>query len=142
MSDPRTIMSQDFLFADRAVAGRQLAQRLSSREWADVAVFALPRGGVPVALEVARALDAPLDLALVRKIGAPGNPELALAAVVDGEHPRMVVNEDVLIASRVNAGYLEREAARELKEIERRRRLYVGDRPRDRPGRQNRDCGR
>ncbi len=58
-------------------------------------VYALPRGGVPVALEIARALHAPLDLILVRKIGAPGAPELALGAVVDGEHPQTVVNEEV-----------------------------------------------
>lgn len=72
-------------FADRTEAARQLASVLVKRGWSDPVVLALPRGGVPVALQVARALDAPLDLVMVRNIGLPGQPEVALASVVDGE---------------------------------------------------------
>jgi len=91
-------------------------------------VLALPRGGVPVAIEVAKALRAPLDLVLVRKIGAPGHPELGLGAVVDGAHPQLVINNDLIAELRVPASYLEAEAERQLQEIERRRKCYLGDR--------------
>ena len=84
-----------YVFSDRSEAGRMLAERLVEKGYTKPVVLALPRGGVPVAAEVARALDAPLDLVLVRKIGVPHQPELALAAVVDGAHPELVVNEDV-----------------------------------------------
>lgn len=117
-------------FADRAEAGRRLAEKLVAMGLEDVIVYALPRGGVPVALEIARALQAPLDLALVRKIGAPGNPELALAAVIDGDHPQLVVNESVMRMTGASRDWLEREGARELAEIERRRRLYFRGRTR------------
>jgi len=120
-------------FIDRAQAGRLLADRLSSRDLGGTIVYALPRGGVPVAFEVALRLDAPLDLALVRKIGAPGQPELALAAVVDGDHPRVVVNEAVRRATHASSAYLEEGRARELAEIERRRKLYFGSRRRPDP---------
>lgn len=79
-------------FSDRAEAGCRLGEVLADRVHGDVIVYAIPRGGTVVALEVARALGAPLDLALVRKIGAPGNPEVALAAVIDGRHPHTIVN--------------------------------------------------
>ena len=91
-------------------------------------VYALPRGGVLVALEIARALRAPLDLVLVRKIGAPGAPEVALGAVVDGEHAQTVINEEVRRRSGADDVFLERARARELAELERRRSLYLGDR--------------
>lgn len=91
-------------------------------------VYALPRGGVPVGLEIARALHAPLDLILVRKIGAPGAPEVALGAVVDGENPQTVINEEVQRRSGANDIFLERARARELAEIERRRSHYLGGR--------------
>ncbi len=84
-------------------------------------VYALPRGGVPVAAEVARALGAPLDLILVRKIGAPGAPEVALGAIVDGAIPQTVINEDVRRRSGADDAWLERARARELVELERRR---------------------
>ena len=116
------------LFADRTEAGRQLAEQVVASGETDAIVYALPRGGVPVALEVARALDAPLDLVLVRKIGAPGHPEVALAAVVDGGFPQMVVNEAVQRMSGASPLYLAREKALALAEIERRRRLYFGNR--------------
>jgi predicted phosphoribosyltransferase len=110
-----------------------LAQKLAPLELKDAIIYALPRGGVPVALEIAQVLKARLDLSLVRKIGAPGHPELALAAVVDGDRPHVVVNENVQQMTGASAAYIEREGARELAEIERRRALYLGGRPRPDP---------
>lgn len=118
------------MFADRADAGRQLAERLKRFKSKNPVVLALPRGGVPIGCEVAAALDAPMDLILVRKIGAPGQPELALGAVVDGARPELVVNEDVKAMLRVSDEYIAREEARQLAEIKRRRKLWLGDRPR------------
>jgi putative phosphoribosyl transferase len=117
-------------FTDRCDAGRLLAARLSAMNLARPVVYALPRGGVPVGLEIARALNAPLDLVLVRKIGSPGAPELALGAVVDGENPQTVINEDVRRASSADAAFLARALRRELAEIERRRAFYLEGRPR------------
>jgi erythromycin esterase-like protein/predicted phosphoribosyltransferase/dienelactone hydrolase len=123
------------LFADRADAGRRLAARLKARALPlrDPVVYALPRGGVPVAVEIASVLNAPIELLLVRKIGAPLAPELALAAVVDGEEAQTVVNEDVARLTGADAAYLERTRRRELEEIERRRAAYLGGRPRVSP---------
>lgn len=118
------------IFRNRKDAGIQLARELLRFKGADPVVLALPRGGVPVAFEVARALEAPLDLVLVRKIGAPYQPELAVAAVVDGEKMELVVNEDVVAALAVSRIYIEQQAAREVEEIERRRRLYLQGRDR------------
>lgn len=118
------------IFSDRADAGRRLGEALVDRVHGDVIICAIPRGGVPVALEVARALEAPLDLALVRKIGAPGNPEVALAAVIDGDHPRTVINEDIVRLTGASPDWLDRERNAALAEIERRRRLYFGGRGR------------
>jgi len=92
---------------------------------ADPVIFALPRGGVPVAAEVARALNAPLDLLLVRKIGVPWQPELALAAVVDGDDPQVVIDEEVQEQSGVSRTYIDGEAKEQLREIERRRAVYL-----------------
>ena len=78
------------MFSNREDAGRQIAAELLKQSYEDPVVFALPRGGVPVAAEVAEALGAPLDLILVRKIGAPRNPEVALAAIVEGDPPDTV----------------------------------------------------
>jgi putative phosphoribosyl transferase len=89
-------------------------------------IYALPRGGVPLGVEIARALHAPLDIVLVRKIGAPGAPELALAAVVDGENPQMVVNEDVRQQTGASDAFLEGGRRAQLAEIERRRERYLG----------------
>ena len=94
-----------------------------------VVVFALPRGGVPVALKVAKALRAPLDLALVRKIGLPFYRELAMGAVIDGEKPAIVRNEDVIASQRISDKEFRKCCEHELEEIRRRRRLYLGDRP-------------
>ncbi len=92
-------------------------------------VYALPRGGVPVAAPVAAALHAPLDLLLVRKIGVPTHPELAAASIVDGEKPDLVVNEDIIKATGLTDAEIASMAQRELREIERRRKLYLPDRP-------------
>ena len=88
-------------------------------------MLALPRGGVPIAVLVARALSAPLDLLLVRKIGLPWQPELALAAVVDGEPPELVIDEEVQRSADLEPGYIESEAVKEIREIARRRALYL-----------------
>ena len=112
-------------FVDRAEAGRRLGQRLAASKLIDPVVMALPRGGVPVAAEVARALHAPLDLLMVQKIGAPGQRELAVAAVVDGNPPEIVVDEVSLRLSGADRAYVDAEAAQALLEIERRRALYL-----------------
>ena len=103
---------------------RSLATRRNSP-----VVLALPRGGVPVAAEVAAALDAPLDLILVRKIGVPFQPELAMGAVVDGREPVIVRNEDVISLTGVSEQEFNATRDQQLAEIERRRKLYLGDRP-------------
>lgn len=118
------------MFTNRTDAGRQLARALGHLHGREAVVLALPRGGVPVAAEIAAALHAPLDLVLVRKIGVPGRPELAAGAVVDGDRSEIVLNEEILAAAGVSHAYVERCAALELKEIERRRRLYLSGRPR------------
>ena len=114
------------MFKDRRDAGRRLARALERFKSANPIVLALPRGGVPVGFEVAEHLRAPLDLLLVRKIGAPGHEELALGAVVDGLHPQVVVNQEVMDMIHPPRGYFEAAEKRELAEIERRRRLYLG----------------
>jgi putative phosphoribosyl transferase len=117
------------LFSDRRDAGKRLAQALAQYRESNPVVLALPRGGVPVGFEVAKALEAPLDVLIVRKIGAPGHPELGIGAVIDGSEPQLVLNEDVIRQVRPPAAYIEAEKRRQLAEIERRRRRYVGDRP-------------
>ena len=113
-------------FTDREEAGRLLAARVAALRLRNPVVYALPRGGVPVAAEVANALHAPLDLVLVRKIGAPGQPELALGAVVDGDAPEMVLNAEIVAATGASEAFIEAARRRELAEIERRRRRYLG----------------
>jgi putative phosphoribosyl transferase len=115
-------------FVNRIEAGQKLAKALDSYKNQRAVVLALPRGGVPVAAEVATALDAPLDLILVRKIGVPYQPELAMGAVVDGGEPVVVRNEDVFRLSGVNETDFNKIRDQELAEIERRRKLYLGDR--------------
>ena len=96
--------------------------------------IALPRGGVPVAAEVAKRLGAPLDVAFVRKLGAPDQPELAVGAVADGEAPEIVLNAELVETLGLNEDYIAAAAARELAAIEQRRRAYAGLRPGIEPG--------
>ena len=115
-------------FFDRSDAGRQLAKALDRYRREDVVVLALPRGGVPVAAEVAAHLKAPLDLLLVRKIGVPDQPELAMGAVIDGAEPVVVRNDHVIRLACVSAGEFKQACRKELAEIERRRQRYLGER--------------
>ena len=121
---------EGIVFADRVEAGRKLAAHLLKYKDRQPVVLGVPRGGVPVALEVARALKAPLDVIIVRKLGAPGQPELGVGAVVDGDHPETILNREVVSALRVSRAYLEREIRNQLKEIERRNILYRAGRAR------------
>jgi putative phosphoribosyl transferase len=116
-------------FRDRRHAGYVLAGRLQHLAERNPLVLALPRGGVPVGFEVARALYAELDLLMVRKIGAPGYPEFGIGAVIDGARPHMVLNEPLIARLGVGRDYLIAERHAQLREIERRRNLYRGDRP-------------
>lgn len=117
-------------FANRREAGKRLGERLRPLRLANPVVLALPRGGVPVGLEVALALEAPLDLVLVRKVGAPGHPELAAAAVVDTDPPQLVPNPPVLRAYGITEAKLAAERDRQLDEMRRRRGLYLAGRER------------
>ncbi|MGZ8350923.1 MAG: phosphoribosyltransferase [Allosphingosinicella sp.] len=116
-------------FADRREAGRRLAHALARFAGPDTLVLALPRGGVPVGFEVARALGAELDVLVVRKIGAPQQPELGIGAVVDGSEPQLVLNESLVEMSGATRAYVEAEMDRQLAEVERRKRAYRGERP-------------
>jgi putative phosphoribosyl transferase len=120
---------RDPIFHDRQDAGLQLAAALERFRDRDPLILALPRGGVPVAFEIACALEAELDLILVRKLGAPGYPEVGIGAVVDGADPQLVLNEAIVRQIAPGADYVEAEYRRQLIEIERRRRAYVGARP-------------
>jgi predicted phosphoribosyltransferase len=116
------------MFLDRTDAGRQLATRL--RAYAgrrDVLVLALPRGGVPIAFEVAKALNAPLDVFIVRKLGVPGHEELAMGAVATGGV--RVLNADVVTALQIPRNVVDAVTSVESKELERRERLYRDDLP-------------
>ncbi|HET8649506.1 MAG TPA: phosphoribosyltransferase [Gemmatimonadales bacterium] len=119
------------LYRDRVDAGRQLAERLSSlANRPDLLVLALPRGGVPVGYEVARALNAPLDVFLVRKLGVPGHEEYAMGAIAsDGVR---VLNEDVIAALAIPDRAVAAVADEEGRELARREAAYRGDRPRPR----------
>jgi putative phosphoribosyl transferase len=114
-------------FEDRKDAGRQLAERLARYEDENSIILALPRGGVPVGYEIARALAAPLDIFIARKLGAPGRRELGIGAVAQGGV--RVLNARIVQALDVREEYIERVAAKETAEIERRLRLLRGDRP-------------
>jgi putative phosphoribosyl transferase len=118
------------VYAHRAAAGRMLARRLMSYAHTDVLVLAIARGGVPVAKEVAEALGAALDVIVVRKLGAPGQPELGFGAVVDGDHPRAIFNQDIIEDLGIPDEYIQAEIARQLKEVNRRESAYRAGRPR------------
>jgi predicted phosphoribosyltransferase len=124
------VWESEMPFKDRTDAGHQLAQALATYHSQMPIIFALPRGGVTVAAEVASALGAPLDLILVRKIGVPQQPELAMGAVVDGGAPLIVRNEDVIGLAKVSETEFKAVCDSELAEIERRRKRYLGDRER------------
>ncbi len=115
-------------FLDRADAGRRLAGKLLHLRGADVAVLGLPRGGIPVAYEVARALGAALDVIVVRKIGLPSQPELAMGAI--GEDGVRIINRSVVIGERITEHEFMQVEERERAEVERRARRFRGDRPR------------
>lgn len=110
------------MFRDRQDAGNQLAAMLLhfKDQHPQPVVVGLPRGGVVVAAQIARALDAPLDVQVVRKLGAPQQPELAIGAVADGEHPAYVLNDDLIEALGIDESYLQAEIERELQEVQRR----------------------
>jgi putative phosphoribosyl transferase len=119
------------LFRDRTDAGLQLLSRLRAYEGRpDLLVLGLPRGGIPVAYEVARGLGAPLDVFVVRKLGVPGQEELAMGAIATGGV--RVVNPEVVRALSISADTLDRAAAQESRELERREASYRGDRPQPR----------
>lgn len=120
-------------FVDRRDAGRQLAQRVADLELKEPIVYALPRGGVPVAAEIAATLHAPLDLIMVRKLGAPLQPELAVGAIVDGAEPELVINDEIARETGADQHYIAEACKRELAEIERRRARYLGHRPSTKP---------
>jgi len=116
-------------FANRGEAGLRLADKLLHLKDRKPVVLALPRGGVAVGFEIARALDAPLDIVLVRKIGVPWQPELALGAVTDGIGHEIFVDRNLAASLDVPDSYIEEETTRQLEEIERRRKSYCADRP-------------
>lgn len=119
---------EELPFRDREQAGRVLASRLGGYAGKpDVIVLGLPRGGVPVAAEVARALGVPLDAFLVRKLGVPGHEELAMGAIAEGDVE--VLNDEVVEAYLIPPALIEAVARRERREIARRQRLYRGDKP-------------
>lgn len=113
-------------FRNRREAGQLLAQAMLKLKDANPIVLALPRGGVPVGFEVAQALGAEFDVLLVRKIGAPGHEELGIGAIVDGANPQIVLNDEIVRLTGATPAYIDAEAARQLEELERRRKAYRG----------------
>jgi len=116
------------VYPNREAAGRLLAERLLTQAYTDIVVLGIPRGGVPVAKQVADALAAPLDIIVVRKLGAPDQPELGIGAVVDGDHPRAIFNQDIIQYLGVSDEFIKAEIARQLEEVKRRESAYRGDR--------------
>lgn len=114
-------------YSNRKLAGQELAERLRTLRDRDPLVLALPRGGVPVAFEVAEALQAPLDLLLVRKLGVPGQEELAFGAVASGG--ARVINEEVVNAAGITQDKIDEVTERERRELQRRAQAYRGDAP-------------
>jgi len=114
-------------FRDRRDAGQCLAAELLHLAEEQPVVFALPRGGVPVAFEIAKALAAPLDILMVRKLGAPGHSEYGIGAVVDGAEPQLVLNEEAMHIIHPTSDYVREEMERQLAEIESRRATYFAN---------------
>ena len=117
------------IYADRGDAGRRLADELLHLKDQQPVVLALPRGGVAIGFEIAQTLDAPLDIVLVRKIGVPWQPELALGAVTDGAFPETFIDRGLATSLDIPESYIREETARQLEEIERRRKSYCEGRP-------------
>jgi putative phosphoribosyl transferase len=117
------------VFKDRIDAGRRLADALAARHLQDSVVYALPRGGVPVGAEVARRLKCPLSVILVRKIGVPYQPELAMGAIVDGPEQAIIRNEDIIRECGITDAEFDKIAQVQWAEIERRRALYFANAP-------------
>lgn len=114
------------MFADRREAGRKLSEVVAGLKLDDPLVLALPRGGVPVGFEVAQRLGAPLDVVLVRKLGTPGQRELAMGAIVGGASPQVVFNDAIIAESRISPRTIDAEITAQRAELERRRRAYGG----------------
>ena len=115
------------MFEDRVDAGRQLAKALKRYRNQDVVVLALPRGGVPVAAEIARTLGAPLDVLVVRKVGVPYRPELAMGAVMGGSQMITVRNDDVIRSYGISEEEFQNQCTKEIEEIDCRRRVASHD---------------
>ncbi|MBO6673734.1 MAG: phosphoribosyltransferase [Rhizobiales bacterium] len=113
---------------NRSEAGRRLAARLIHLKSAQPLVLGLPRGGVPVAVEIAEALDAPLEPMFAKKIGAPDQPELAIGAVADGANPELVLNRHITRQLRLSSDYVREQMEQKLNEIAHRRAEYLGQR--------------
>ncbi len=118
-------MAPSYAFADRQDAGRKLAAALQNVDLGDAVVVALPRGGVPVAEQICKAYQLPLDLVFVRKIGAPGHQELAVGAIVDGDMPQVVINHQVARSAGLTDAQVETMGQDLLPEIARRRAQYL-----------------
>jgi putative phosphoribosyl transferase len=125
----RTSGRKKMKFRNREDAGERLAAQLAHLQGRHPVVLALPRGGVAIGFEIARRLGAPLDVVLVRKIGVPWHPELALGAVADGGASEVFIDEHMAQALAIPADYVRDETARQLAELERRRRIYCAGRP-------------
>jgi len=117
------------VFRDRKDAGERLAALLLHLKDRSPVVLALPRGGVAIGSEIARLIEAPLDIVLVRKIGVPWQEELALGAVADGGAPEIFIDAHMQQSLAISADYVREESARQLAEIERRRQIYCAGRP-------------
>ncbi|MDR9393622.1 phosphoribosyltransferase [Roseovarius sp. SYSU LYC5161] len=112
-------------FLNRSEAGKALALEIAAQGLEDPVILALPRGGVPVGIELVRELRAPMDLVMVRKIGVPRQPELAAGAVVNGDDPQIVVNETIAVHAGLSEDDIQHLAETQLEEIKRRRDVYV-----------------
>ena len=121
-------MRETRVYATREEAGRMLARRLSSYRQTNAVVLGIPRGGLPVAREIADALAVPLDVIVARKLGAPGQPELGIGAVVDGDHPYVIFNQNTIEHLGVEDEYIKAVIARQLKEVHRRETACRGGR--------------
>lgn len=121
-------MSRNVQFADRRDAGQRLAEEIVAMKLDDPLVLALPRGGVPVAFEIAKLLGAPMDLLFARKIGAPGQGEYAIGAMVGGADPQIILNDDAVDSVRASPDYVKAETQRQRVELERQRSVYLDSR--------------